>query len=1071
MLTSPFDCPSNLKEAMGWILMVSGKDGQRGNDNTPAPAKAVKGLLQSVLVEINGMRGNYRVNGHEIDKLKKELEKAVEWVEKDVAGDTMFEYSGTPGSIGVLSSALARFIGYGSKGILSDPPTAGKLTGAGIAPSNIATHRLCDATVAFTIGVLEGCKKYSNLSKRENQAYVNKVNDAINTLYGKYGSGTAGLQEVAGSVQNDLNQVKGSNVGSFVRDIGTAFAKLKGVSDTANDVAGEVETYLKGVFKGSGNWTGGKGDTIANKLQQLGAALQQNNNAYEPHDNDVKPKISEVNTTLGTIKASNAVVKPILEAGKKAFISQLQKGNYTPTNYEKTVLQNTINVTHAKIFLSCLPLIFNNLSYFYWQCRDGGAWKNQNLTGAPLSPFMEGHWFFNSGMNENMTGTSVVRNVMDAKFPELQTAANAVSQKSYSDFLKNFKSRGLNSWQTTQSPVTTSNYLCGIYILCSCYFQCQQIKNAKEAFRTPQIIREMLYFLAALQFSPQYDEYDSYVTPYFKGIVPNSQSKNDFYLTLQVADSGSSKTNNTLSAADLKSHLLSTCIFIPGALGVIQGPGASEKPDEPWLFELFCNSSFNFKYPSGAALFSKVSNYTYALQFQVLFLYLMCNTYVDKCGWNNCTYGREVKPNGSGETLASHICPGLKCNTSNCNHKQRGNNCKHNIYDQTGGCGKGSNNSPLQAFLTDGIQGMCRQHPGTSDHLASCSSNSMCHVPMGFKAEHLRQKAVTGNHILTILNRFCGGSDTPLRQLLLGDLFGFTWHLNSQVSKSFGDITNAEWRKDLVKHTPFSNNLIKDRGDKLKALVGTNHQAHNSSAADLTALHSSRCDKPDKTCGPYLYPFTVSNGATFGKPPSYASVYLSWMVYLTEYFHEWFQEMLDEFKNIDCSKTGCLRKSTTGSSTCQQNHANGTHGTSSGTCSCDSVVHCGGVLPVLYRHGFQFYSPHTLSGGSKGDDQTKRNCHKFHSALSNVLAEGAPLTKLLETIDDFLFVFRFYFLYNQSAFWTIYVCIILYTLFFLLDTLHVRSHLKLTASHVVPPLALLTAGKARALTKLTYYLP
>ncbi|GIX64717.1 extracellular matrix-binding ebh, putative [Babesia caballi] len=146
------------------------------------------------------------------------------------------------------------------------------------------------------------------------------------------------------------------------------------------------------------------------------------------------------------------------------------------------------------------------------------------------------------------------------------------------------------------------------------------------------------------------------------------------------------------------------------------------------------------------------------------------------------------------------------------------------------------------------------------------------------------------------------------------------------------------------------------------------------------------------------------------------------------------------------------------------------------SCACPSVVECADVLPHLYVNGFSFKDAFTLKrmtyDGNKSEYKqtaaSKRQCYAFATQLQAVLSPDAPLNTLLTTIDDFLFLFRYYFLGNLSTFWSIYIGIILYTFFFLLDTLHLRSHLKLTSSHTVPLLALLTTGKARALTKLTY---
>ncbi|GIX65076.1 extracellular matrix-binding ebh, putative [Babesia caballi] len=394
---------------------------------------------------------------------------------------------------------------------------------------------------------------------------------------------------------------------------------------------------------------------------------------------------------------------------------------------------------------------------------------------------------------------------------------------------------------------------------------------------------------------------------------------------------------------------------------------------------------------------------------------------------------------------------------------------------------------------------------------------------MGF-AGKLRTDAGGGLNIAYALGSFCGGFNTPLRQLseklgcltkrtprTLGDIFGFVWHLNGQLFKR--GKSAEESLKEFLESIGFANyagstqttadqffQAINNKitglgssqpqsgidksltvffglpflyqlfmvkpGDSLPAVLfkikNIPHQAekepkYSGKHDDLYSLYNPVCKTQEKNCGPYLYPITHSDGATFA--PTHASTYLSWVIYLTDDLQSWFQDMLDEFKNIDCKVSGCM-------DTKCKSHAPGTHGNPS-NCDCESVVHCGGTLPLLYRHGFRFHSPHTLSGGSTGNDNSKRSCDKFHSALSNVIS-GNPLSNLLTSIDTFLYLFRFYFLGNLSGFWTIYICIILYTFFFLLDTLHLRSHLRLTASHVVPPIAMLTSSTPLPITKLTY---
>ncbi|GIX62248.1 extracellular matrix-binding ebh [Babesia caballi] len=693
------------------------------------------------------------------------------------------------------------------------------------------------------------------------------------------------------------------------------------------------------------------------------------------------------------------------------------------------------------------------------------------------------HW-----LNGGKTGDDV-RSVMNTSFTEFSTAASATSN--YGVFLKNLKNKATESVTDPNNPSAP----------CSTVQKCTS--------RQPSTIREMLYFLAALQFSSAYDELNEHI-----GTVLNK--------ALDVADSSDSKPDNTLSSDQLKEYLRASCSFSSCVLGAIQGPGTSQTDTDPWLFELFCNSQFKLSIPSsGAFLFSKVSNYAYALQFQLSFLYIQCrNTYTIVCGWQECRFGKDINKSTASQIVPSHICP-TGCTKSTSEHSQGDHaqgNCEHE------GCGQESSNlSPLQAFLTDNLNGFSRGHPSDlSSHLATCSGY-MCHVPMGF-TNHLRAGGNSnGSHISLTLKPLCGSCNTPLRQLseklgcltkrtprLLGDLFGFMWHLNGQLFKSgksaeeslkeffktlglenysgnshtspseFLKLVTAKITRlgsspsktiekalSLIPGLPFWYNLFMVKpDDSLPAVLfkvkNIPHQrakepTYSGHHNDLYSLYNPVCTTQEKNCGPYLFPLTHSDGATYN--PAHASTYLSWVLYLSDDLQSWFQDMLDEFKNIDCKTLGCVK--------CKDGtHKPGEHGVST-NCSCDSVVQCGGTLPLLYRHAFRYNNPILLMGMTSGNGGDARKCSAFTDQLQSVIS-GNPLSSLLTSIDAFLYAIRWEFFSKLSGFWTIYVCIILYTFFFLLDTLRVRSHLHFPSSHVVPPLVLLTQGTPLPITKLTY---
>ncbi|GIX62390.1 extracellular matrix-binding ebh [Babesia caballi] len=1122
-------CPSNLKEAIDWILRVTGKDGQHtgshGQEVINDLTKQVKELLESV-------QGSTTAHGEEIGKVIQAL--------------------GTDqnGLIKSLADGLQQFIGYDG-GMLNNNNTP-RITGAGIAPSNIATHRLCDAAIAFTIGVLESLSK--DRSIKSNSVNKQNVDSVISKLSGCYGKGPKGLKDIDREVDK-LGEVKGQ--GTNMTAFNNIVNAVKGFKNqlknaTENDIDQKVGTYLNEIFK-AGN---ASKVNVTTQLQQL---VTNNSGIYDA--TQLRTQINNVKTLLQT--GSQGFAKNVLDAGKNAFIWQLEKGNYTPTNYETPKQPITFDATHAKIFLSCLPLYYQALTYIYWGCHKGGPWRNLTLGGGDLRSYFDSQGLLSPYVESSRTGAHIAESALQ-KFSEFGTAAASSLSSPNSPYVK-FTEALQKNVTTNGNQLSSTCPLSALFYGASCYFRYQQITTANIAVRVPKTIREMLYFLAALQFSPQYEALDSYVTEYFRTLLgkQSEDRTDDFDLKLQVADSGLSTADNTLSAADLKSYLTSTFHLAPALLGVIQDHSASDdsKSDDPWLDSLFSNSQFNLSIPSsGAILFSALSNYTYALHFQLSFLYIQCrNTYTVECGWRDCRFGKDINK-GSTNPVLSHICKAYNCgdNNVNCSHNGTSSNestteCTHNQGGYGAKCGKTGTPSPLQAFLTDNLKGFSRGHPSDpSSHLAFCSG-PMCHVPMGFSRALTKDPNATGWYIYYLLDHFCSRPYSPLRQLCeklgcltkrtpmtLGDVFGFIWTLNYQlfnnadilnklrealgkrptsVDNFIGELTqlasslkpspeNSGLVKSLQTMTPvipFLYQLFTVKPDNFlpvtlfnlaqhchkveshgnsftivhkspsNSVVTSGHQCSDC-PNDLWSLYQPVSAAPERDtdpqsacrnaqCGGYLYPLTHSAGATYS--PVHASVYLSWLAYLTDDFHEWFQNLLDEFKNIDCSKTGCKRKNG-GICHCPK----GQHGSASPQCSCDSVVHCGGVLPLLYRYGFSFHNAYSLKGGMHGSDRTKRNCNKFHDQLSAVLAqnENTPLFKLLTTIDDLLYLFRFYFVYNLFTFWIMYLCIVLYIYFLRVDLLHIRSHMHLPSSHSVAPIAPLTTGKAADLTKLKYFI-
>ncbi|GIX64774.1 uncharacterized protein BcabD6B2_42090 [Babesia caballi] len=1111
------DCPSNLKEAIDWILRVTGKDGQNpgGHNGTAGLQKAVTQLLEGV-----------KDSAPELSSKFNEIKQALK--------------SNPTSLVDNLASGLATFIGYNG--------TNGLIGVDGIAVSNEPLERLRDAVLGFLAGFLGTLRSHSDL-----KTAGNNINNAIKALNGGVGNGKGEFEKAIQRADSALQRVNGSV------DIKKVLDAVKEVSQLNNktkvkEFAGNVKMYFTNVLdkveKDKSVTSVGKGlDTKVQELKRkLGTLVDKVGQQVATSPINVGDKTlgdqQSLKTHIDTIyKSGTGALTELREAfpnnNPKAyalsaatynatsnFLSQLQSGYQS--HYQGATANELNSPTSSdaakcgKILLSCLPLIFSNLQHLYWKCKQEkaqGGWKQMQLNGGDkkgtdLKHFMDLMAFSAHWLNGGKKGEDVER-VMQTALNEFSTAA--ASAQSYGDFLKSLKEKA-----TESVKVPTTNPLSALFYCSKVYFQVCQAMVTQT--RPPSSIREMLYFLAAMPYSTSYEGLEKHIGT----LLPKA---------LDVADSGLSTNRNTLSADQIQECLTASCAFSSSVLGLIQGPGASKNTSEPWLFELFCNSAFQFKYPSGTALFSKVSNYAYALQFQLHFLYQQCsNTYTVGCGWRHCRFGKGIN-NGSKTPVLSHMCNGYRCSDpSKCWHNGTNNsggpdstNCTHNKGGVGAKCGTDGKASPLQAFLTDCLPGFSRGHPTNStSHLSTCSG-VLCHVPMGFNPNDLRAESnanTQGSHISLALQAFCGGFKTPLRHLseklgcltkrtprTLGDLFGFTWHLNGQLFnkdnivdqlkkaitqkpnsvqefierltaslKSLTSLPSSAEDSGLVKSLqtmapkiPFLYQLLMTNSDDFLPvtffnLKGTDHNPkkpsqYNGTHNDLYSLFNSDCSNPN-TCGPYLYPLTHSDGATYA--PRHASSYLSWVLYLSDDLQSWFQDMLDEFKNIDCKALGCVRCD-------NSNHKVGQHGTSSGTvCSCPSVVQCGGTLPLLYRHGFRYFNPAVLMGWSGGKGDNKRSCHQFAQQLQKVISSEAPLDKLITTIDNFLYAIRWEFFSKLSGFWTIYICIILYTFVFLLDTLRVRSHLHFPSSNRIAPISLLGTAKPPALknfTKLVYFMP
>ncbi|GIX64523.1 variant erythrocyte surface antigen-1 family protein [Babesia caballi] len=991
---------SALLEAIDWILRVTGKDG--GSSNQGNEAKLAKAIT-----ELPGFNEAVEVAAKKLKESRGDDANVSQALER-------LKESNTLGPIvKKLAEGLAGFIGYGG--------------GQGIADLVDPLQQLRKGVLMFLMELIRKFKgSYSNKGFKDNDA-VNELSKAMRK----------GKQEFE-SALDKVGKLEGGN--SPVTNVVSALKKvteLKNKQTNASELAGGVKTFLTQVLTAVNS-------QAPNQVDSLKTSLPALIDAYGKRK-DIRSQIQSVETHYKRLHANRSsnvaeVLTSAVHYGTESLLKQLKTGGYQ-SSYPFTHNWNGDTSTDkmAKTFLGCLPLYYYWLTYLYWKCkqtRDKGGWETQWFSGAGgtnLMTFMVGQGY----VREHLTRKSG-KNIAPLleKFYKLkdsmQTASGtpATTQTSHPDLLNELNKslqRVIGASGSSGFTALNGHSLSALFYLCRCYFTGKQIINPVTEQRLPTSIREMLYWISGLQFSPHYSDIEKQID----NVIPSGG--------LPVADSSvtvTSSTGDTLTQNHMKGFLLSSCLSAPGVLGAIQG-NTADTENEPWLYSLFCNS-MNFTYPSGRALFNTLANYSYALQFQLLFLYAQCRSSMCHVPMG-FTSALTTGANATGwyiYYLLEHFCGGSKtplrqlsekfgCLTKrtprslgdlfgflwNLNGQLFGDK-KPIMADMAkklvDAIGQNKISSKIPSFIVD----LLEKIGGTaSPPLATPASSSPTAL-----SRSLESMAPT----IPFLYQLFMAKDSESLPVVLFDL-------NQQCHKV--EVQNGG--------RPGSSTTIVTHNQS------TGH-ACSTSPADLYSLQTSQCTR-GPNCGPYLSPLTHTTGSAFA--PIHASSYLSWVLYLADDLQAGLQRMLDVFGNVECSS-----------------HSLSSHD-SSGNCSCQSVVHCGGVLPLLYSNGFTFANAYSLK-----NPQTKRTCQQFHKQLTAVLApnESTPLFKLLTTIDDFLYLFRIYFFYNLSTFWIMYVCIVLYIYFLLADLLHLKSHVRLPSSHGVPPLALLTSGKPLPITKLTY---
>ncbi|EDO08330.2 variant erythrocyte surface antigen-1 beta subunit [Babesia bovis T2Bo] len=556
------------------------------------------------------------------------------------------------------------------------------------------------------------------------------------------------------------------------------------------------------------------------------------------------------------------------------------------------------------------------------------------------------------------------------------------------------------------------------------------------------------------------------------------------------------------------------------------------------LHGMYANGLFGFQMDiSTAQCLDQLRIYVHHCFYQLYFLRKQCSTGVVggasgsgvAVGWSSCRYGSGVYW-GSGYSQSNL----WRCKTEGAGGA--GDEHTKQCGLQSGAGGK--KHSPLMCFLCDGLHGMCcfktvgrgniDEYPSIEDHMNMESpihpkghldkQHGHCPVPMGWstdgrnttgethfkdltKGTHKTDKLedgkgsaspgkypahCTGNTLSLLLEYYCdpeqcsSGTLVVLLRLLacitptvprtLGDLFGFYYYIVYIGGKSGGGQEGVHQKlKGLEGDVRLGMKGIGNNGDAVvEALTTWNNSGICSGGKEGHLKCLTECDTGSGA--KYLSPLS---GQQYGQlSPAMAGTYLSWLVYLIGEFKTGLEGLEEAFREISCKVDGC-KNGAAGAGGCGPGCTSGTHGDpcpsggtgggNTGVCKCHSVVSCTGVLPVLYKYGFGYGNVTELH---KGGTENKK-CDAFLTTLKGVL-EGDHIkhdgTKggLHHEINKLIYTTRLPWIFVLTVAWLVAVLYLAFGAIWPLDWTHMRSHCRgLFRKGSLSPWEVLMVGKKK----------
>ncbi|GIX61821.1 secreted antigen 1 [Babesia caballi] len=491
-----------------------------GSSTSSSVASAVGGILGTAAVGGAGTAVALNVGGvttalkGAIVELAKQLHKLLKDVSKDVLGQSGHEaevfkkltgllgdsesHEGLEGFITSLASGVATFVVY-SGGILSGSTTP-IITGAGIAPSNVAKEQVADAVLCYVIGFL----RILNGFQLSNASWDTDVKNVIPKLEECLGTGTVpkGFRELVTHIRTHILEIdKSINYGKrgLETKLKQVFDQLHGLSQkvtpngniNVTNLVTRVDSYfgtLKGNMKSANsNQFGNVCGLLVQPFYNLKAQATKTNvpidiKKLQIQISTISSCARELSQDVNGVKSRNPALAPISSAvhgGATSLIEQSRKEGQYASSYISSAtwdqLQNDAKRATV-IFLCCLLIIFIGASYLYWCCSESNGWSAMALGGdsSPrnaLQNFMVGMGYSDiSQLNQNKTGKHIAQNFHNSSisFGEFEGAYGS-TVPSYTDFLDKL----VKHTESNFSENTSNFALFGRYYVKCAYCQSQ----------------------------------------------------------------------------------------------------------------------------------------------------------------------------------------------------------------------------------------------------------------------------------------------------------------------------------------------------------------------------------------------------------------------------------------------------------------------------------------------------------------------------------------------------------------------------------------------------------------------